>query len=166
MRARAGTSWGCRRCSGSATSSPGPASRSGTTAGTDTRPRAAALIASIRKNALANPVLLGGDVHQNWVGHVKADYADPASAAIGVEFCGTSITARSDGSDRVPAWLAENPHFVFADAERRGYGVVEFTPTQLTTSLRVVDDVTRRDTTIDTLARFTVRAGRPVIERG
>ena len=64
-----------------------------------------------------------------------------------------------------PAWLAENPHFVFADAERRGYGVVELTPTQLTTSLRVVDDVTRRDTTIDTLARFTVRAGRPVIER-
>ena len=26
------------------------------------------VIASIRKNALANPVLLGGDVHQNWVG--------------------------------------------------------------------------------------------------
>ena len=31
--------------------------------------------------------------------------------------------------------------------------------------MRVVSDVTRRDTTIDTLARFTVRAGRPVIER-
>ena len=36
------------------------------------------LIASIAQAAtLANPVLLGGDVHQNWVGHVKADYADP-----------------------------------------------------------------------------------------
>ena len=59
----------------------------------------------------------------------------------------------------------ENPHFVFADAERRGYGVVEFTPKRLTTSLRVVDDVTRRDTAIETLAKFSVEAGRPVLER-
>ena len=59
--------------------------------------------------------------------------------------------------------LAKNPHFVFADAERRGYGVVEFTPKRLTTSLRVVDDVTRRDTRIETLAKFSVEAGRSVI---
>ena len=42
--------------------------------------------------------------------------------------------------------------------------MVEFTPTQLTTTLRVVDDVTHRDTRIETLARFTVQAGRPVVE--
>ena len=30
--------------------------------------------------------------------------------------------------------------------------------------LNVVDDVTRRDTRIQTLARFAVQAGRPVIE--
>ena len=115
--------------------------------------------------SFANPVLLGGDVHQNWVGHVKADYANPASPSIGVEFCGTSITARSDDGGHLTAWLAKNPHFVFADAERRGYGVAEFTPKRLTTSLRVVDDVTKRDTTIETLAKFSVEAGRPAIER-
>ena len=124
----------------------------------------ARMIASMRRHSLANPVLLGGDVHQNWVGHVKADYANPRSVSIGVEFCGTSITARSDPG-QVGNQLAKNPHFVFADAERRGYGVVEFTPKRLTTSLRVVDDVTRRDTTIETLAKFSVEAGRPVIER-
>ena len=48
----------------------------------------------------------------------------------------------------------------------KGYGLVDFTPTQLTTTLRVVDDVTRRDTRIETLARFVVSAGQPVIERG
>lgn len=126
----------------------------------------ARLIASMRKHKLADPVLLGGDVHQNWVGYVKADYADPASPAVGVEFCGTSITARSDGNDRVAAWLANNPHFVFANVERRGYGVIELTPRQLTTSLRVVSDVTQRDASIETLATFSVQAGRPVIERG
>jgi len=54
---------------------------------------------------------------------------------------------------------------VFADAQAKGYGVVEFTPTQLTTTLRVVDDVTRRGTRIETLASFTVQSGRPVIEQ-
>jgi len=122
----------------------------------------ARLIASMRKNALANPVVLGGDMHQNWVGHVKADYADPKSPAIGVEFCGTSITSRSDGG-QVEAQLAKNPHFVFADAERRGYGIVELTPKILSTSLRVVNDVTVRDTSIATLAKFSVEAGRSAI---
>lgn len=123
------------------------------------------LTQSLQKQAVANPVLFGGDVHENWVGHVKADYGRPDSATLGVEFCGTSLTSRSGTNARVPQRLASNPHFVFADAERRGYGVAEFTPGQLTTSLRVVDDVTRRDTTIETLARFAVQAGRPQVER-
>ncbi|MEJ6022912.1 alkaline phosphatase D family protein [Ramlibacter sp. PS4R-6] len=119
---------------------------------------------SLLKNRVANPVLLGGDVHENWVGHLKADYQRPDSAPIGVEFCGTSITSRSGGNAQIAPVLAENPHFVFADAERKGYGVVEFTPSRLTTTLRVVDDVTKRDTRVDTLATFTVEAGRQRVE--
>jgi alkaline phosphatase D len=121
---------------------------------------------ALQGRKVANPVLFGGDVHENWVGHVKADYQRPESESVGVEFCGTSITSRSGSSnDRAAMQLARNPHFVFADAERHGYGVAEFTPSQLTTSLRVVDDVSRRDTRIDTLARFAVQAGRPRVER-
>ena len=120
---------------------------------------------ALRKNAVANPVVLGGDVHENWVGHVKADYGQATSPVVGVEFCGTSITSRSAGNEKTAERLAENPHFVFADAERKGYGVVEFTPRQLTTSLRVVDDVRRPVTALETLASFTVQAGRPVVER-
>ena len=119
----------------------------------------------LRKHAVTNAVVLGGDVHENWVGHVKADYTDPRSAALGVEFCGTSITSRSAGNDRLAERLAQNPHFVFADAQRKGYGVAEFTPQQLNTTLRVVDDVTRKDSKIETLAKFTVLTGRPVVEK-
>lgn len=118
-----------------------------------------------RGHAVPNPVLLGGDVHENWVGHVKADYADASSASVGVEFCGTSITSRSGGNAKTPERLAENPHFVFADAQRKGYGVAEFTPDQLSTTLRVVDDVTSLDAKIETLATFSVQSGRSVIER-
>ncbi|NML84606.1 alkaline phosphatase D family protein [Polaromonas sp.] len=123
------------------------------------------LTGSLQKNGVANPVVLGGDVHENWVGQIKADYSVAGSAAVGVEFCGTSITSHSGGNDKTAERLAENPHFVFADAERKGYGVVDFTPRQLTTTLRVVDDVRRPVTAIETLAAFTVEAGRPVVER-
>jgi alkaline phosphatase D len=121
---------------------------------------------ALQRHRVANPVLLGGDVHENWVGHVKADYARPDSATVGVEFCGTSITSRSGRKGTIPAaLLAENPHFVFADSQRRGYGVCEFTPTHLMTSLRVVDDVRRKDAGIETLARFVVEAGRRQVEQ-
>ena len=96
---------------------------------------------------------------------MKADYADPGSASSGVEFCGTSISSHSGGNAKTAQLLAENPHFVFADAQRQGHGVAEFTPRQLSITLRVVDDVTRQDTKIETLARFVVQAGRPVVER-
>jgi alkaline phosphatase D len=120
---------------------------------------------ALRQHAVANPVILGGDVHENWVGHVKADYADPNSARVGVEFCGTSITSHSGGNAKTSERLARNPHFVFADGVRKGYGVAELTPTRFTTSLRVVDDVTRPETKIETLARFEVQAGRALVQR-
>ena len=120
---------------------------------------------SARKHSVANLVALGGDVHENWVGQIKADYSQPSSAAVGVEFCGTSITSRSGGNGKLAETMAENPHFVFADAERKGYGVVDISPTQLKTTLRVVSDVTRQDASVETLAQFSVRSGRALVER-
>jgi len=119
----------------------------------------------LQKSAATNPVLLGGDVHENWVGHVKADYANRSSKSVGVEFCGTSITSHSGKTDSTAQLLADNPHFVFADSKSRGYGVAEFSAKQLEVRLRVVDDVTRQDTKIDTLAQFVVQAEQPVVER-
>ncbi len=125
----------------------------------------ARLTGALQQHQVANPVLLGGDVHENWVGHVKADYSTPASAALGVEFCGTSISSRAAGNnDKLVARLAENPHFVYAESEHRGYGLTDFTPGQLTTTLRGVSDVTRADSGVRTLARFAVQAGRAVVE--
>lgn len=120
---------------------------------------------AFQKHGVANPVILGGDVHENWVGHVLADYDRPDSPVVGVEFCGTSITSRAGGADRVAQRLAENPHFVFADGWRRGYGLCEFTPDRLTTRLRVVEDVSRIETGIETLAAFEVKPGQARIER-
>jgi alkaline phosphatase D len=126
----------------------------------------ARLTDALQRERVANPVVFGGDVHQNWVGHVKADYRDPASPAVGVEFCGTSISSRAGPAGQLAERLADNPHFVFADAAHRGYGVAAFSPRRLEVSLRGLEDVTRADSGLTTLARFTVQAGRPVLERG
>ena len=122
------------------------------------------LLDALRKHRVANPVLLGGDVHENWVGHVLADYADPASASVGVEFCGTSISSRSSGNAQTAERLSENPHFVYADAERKGYGIADLSPQQMSVSLRVVSDVTARDSNIETLASFAVQSGRARVQ--
>jgi alkaline phosphatase D len=123
------------------------------------------LIETLQQTAARNPVLLGGDVHENWVGHVKADYERPESSSIGVEFCGTSITSRTNSPQNVGVRLEENPHFLYAEAVHRGYGMAEFTPGHLEVTLRGVDDVRRKDSGIGTLARFVVEAGRPVVQR-
>jgi alkaline phosphatase D len=123
------------------------------------------LLAALQHGGVRNAVLLGGDVHENWVGHVKAHYERPDSASVGVEFCGTSISSRPNSPDHTGVRLAENPHFVFADAVHRGYGIADFTRQRLEVSLRGMDDVTRKDSGASTLARFVVEAGRAVVNR-
>ena len=128
-------------------------------------PARARVVEALTSNKIAMPVMIGGDIHANWVGHVKADYQNPESKAVGVEFCGAGITARGGGNEGLLARLARNPHFVFADQERNGYGVLEVTPKQINATLRVVDTVTRSESSIQTLASFTVLAGRPEVLR-
>lgn len=124
------------------------------------------LTQTLAQQRTRNAVCLGGDVHENWVGHILADYARPDSTPVGVEFCGTSISSRSGGNAKLAAHLAENPHFVFADAQRKGYGLADFTPQRLTTTLRVVQDVTQADSGAETLARFVVESGQPKVVPG
>ena len=128
-------------------------------------PARARLVQALQANGVANPVLLGGDVHENWVGHVLADYDRADSANVGVEFCGTSLTSRTGEAARAPERLALNPHYVHGDGSARGYGVADFAPRELRVRLQVVDDAAKQDARVSTQAAFVVAAGRPVVER-
>jgi alkaline phosphatase D len=123
------------------------------------------LTTALQAHQVPNPVVLGGDVHENWVGHVLADYKRADSTVVGVEFCGTSISSHSSQTDSSAEQLARNPHFIFADARHRGYGLATFDGKALEVQLRGLDDVTRTDSTIANLARFSVKAGTARIER-
>lgn len=108
------------------------------------------------QNKVKNLVMFGGDIHENWVGYIKEDYDNPNSQVLGVEFCGTSINTIGAGVKHIASRLSKNPHFIFAEASKKGYGVAEFTPSDLTVTLRVLSNAQIQNSSIETLAKFKV----------
>lgn len=108
-------------------------------------------------------MILGGDVHENWVGYIKEDYSNSLSKVLGVEFCGTSITS-NDGRNTTARQRA-NPHFIYSEGQRRGYCIAEVTDQAMTVHLRAVKDTSNRKTDIETLAIFKVANGSNKLER-
>ncbi|MDR6757610.1 alkaline phosphatase D [Mycoplana sp. BE70] len=124
------------------------------------------LIDDLVETKVQNPVILGGDIHQNWVADVKHDPYDAATPTVAVEFCGTSISSRSGAdADRVPLVVKRNPHCLLMDPAHRGYGLVDVSKPEMTVRLRAVDDVRQEASPVSTLATFTVEAGTPAIRR-
>jgi alkaline phosphatase D len=109
----------------------------------------------------ANPVVLTGDIHSNWVADLKLDFDNPSSPTVGTELVGTSISSGGDGDESTRAdALALNPHFKFY-SNRRGYVRCTLTPSLLTSDYRTLPYVTQPDAPIETRASFVVENGRP-----
>ena len=112
---------------------------------------------------MANPVVITGDVHANYVVDVKADFDDPDSATVATELVGTSFTSGRDGSEQDPTdavQLSENPHIRFIN-RHRGYVRNTVTPTEWTADYRVVDYVSEPGAPIRDRASFVIDAGTP-----
>ncbi|MBL0141573.1 MAG: alkaline phosphatase D family protein [Betaproteobacteria bacterium] len=124
----------------------------------------AQLLDSLAKSGAANPVVLGGDVHANYVANIHARPDEADSPVMAAEFCGTSISALGPDPKRVLAIRDANPHIKYADGSRRGYVMLDIGHDRIETRLRVVDSVKREDAGISTAATFTVAAGRPGLE--
>lgn len=136
------------------------------TDGWDGYPAARArLLGAIARERVRNAVVLGGDVHTNFVADLHARPEDPASPVVATEFCGTSITSQGMGRDTAEGILRANPHIKLADGTRRGYVLLEFAPARVEARLRVVQTVKRNDAGVSTYAAFTVEEGRPGAQR-
>jgi alkaline phosphatase D len=122
------------------------------------------LVGSLMRHQVPNPVMLGGDVHEHWAGHILSDYSKPESRKVGVEFTTTSISSRGGNRADSAALLAKNPHFIHHAPDKRGYGVLQLTPKLLTADLKGLDDVTKPDSGIQSIAQFAVVPGRSALE--
>jgi len=121
------------------------------------------LLNLLHDRRIANPVVLTGDIHSNWVNDLKRDFRDERSATIGTELVVTSISSGGDGRDAPPtlgALLSENP-FVKFHNQQRGYVSCELTPGMLTARYQVVGYVTRPGAPLVTRATFVVEDGHP-----
>ena len=120
----------------------------------------------LQERRVANPVVITGDVHQNWVADVKVDAADPASATVATEFVGTSISSGGDGAEMTTAGqaiLTDNPHVKYFNAQR-GYVRCLVTPERWQSDYRVVPFISRPGAPVKTHASFVVENGRPGVQ--
>jgi alkaline phosphatase D len=123
------------------------------------------LLRSMAGHRVANPVVLGGDVHVAAVTDLKLNFDDARSPAVATEFVCPSITSQSQSDKSVQTWLAENPHLRFVDRSRRGYGLVELTPGRWTTRFRGVSSIADPNASIRDVAAFIVEDGKPGAQR-
>ena len=122
--------------------------------------RARLLGAAVERKA-GNVVVLGGDVHANYVADLKLDFDDAKSPVVATEFCGTSITSEGMAQSRIDAALPFNPHIRYGRADQHGYTRFTLDAKTLQAQLRVVDDVLDPASAIRTAAGFVVEAGTP-----
>jgi len=119
------------------------------------------LVDFLGDSKVANPVVIGGDVHMFYVNDVKRDFDNPASETVASEIVGTSITSQARPQDSVDKVRPDNPHIRFADSRYRGYARMEITQSRIVTDLRAMDSVASRDAACNTLATFVVEDGKP-----
>jgi alkaline phosphatase D len=136
------------------------------TDGWDGYPAARArLLEHIVGSKVANPVVLGGDVHTFVVADLKTDFNDARSPVVATEFVGTSIASQGISQKSIETWRAENPHIHYANSSRRGYTTLELTGKRCVARLRTVNEK-ERASAVSTLAEWTVEDGRPGAQRG
>ena len=125
------------------------------------------LLESMVARKLANPVVIGGDVHMNFVSDLKLDFDDPTSPVVASEFVGTSITSPAGSWQRnLPAILAENPHIKYGRSDHRGYVRASIAGGRFHADLVGVDTVKKPESRTQVLARFVVEDGKPGPQRG
>ncbi|TSA11521.1 MAG: alkaline phosphatase [Betaproteobacteria bacterium] len=123
------------------------------------------LLESMAARKLANPIVIGGDVHMHYVADLKADFDDEKSPVVASEFCGTSITSQGPSQKSVDALLPENPHIKLARSDHRGYVRASVGGGTFSAELIALDTVKRQESKASVLARFVVEDGRPGPQR-
>jgi len=123
------------------------------------------LLASIAARKPANPVLIGGDVHANFVADIRARAGDSSSPILAAEFCGTSISSQGNTVRVTDEIRANNPDIAFAESTMRGYVLLDIRTRRLEAKLRVVETVKQPGAGVSTLASFAVETGRPGLQK-
>lgn len=117
----------------------------------------------IADNTVQGVVALTGDVHDNRAGDLKADFDNPQSRTLGVEFVGTSISSGGDGNTgakRMARMRRANPHLKYFN-NQRGYVRHTVDRNRWQADFRVVDRVSDPDAPVKTAKSMVTDRLRP-----
>jgi alkaline phosphatase D len=126
----------------------------------------ARLLGTIAARGVANPVVLGGDIHSTWFNDLVVDPDDPDAPVVASEFVSTSISSDFPAAFDAPikALLPrDNPRTRYFDGSRRGYLLMDVDRNRWLAQARTVDTIATRTATVTTTASFAVAAGSPGI---
>lgn len=123
------------------------------------------LLDVVAERRVPGVVVLGGDVHANFVADLMADFDDAKSPVIASEFCGTSISSRGLEPARVAAAVPLNPNIRLGRSDQRGCIGFTLTRGRLDATLYAVDDPRDAASGISVSAKFSVAADRPGAEK-
>ena len=121
------------------------------------------LIDSMATSPVKDTLVLGGDVHSFWASDLRRDFTGPGPI-VATEFVGGSITSQGPSADRVKAMLAKNPHLRYGRSGVYGYGLAALAPKGASVDFRSVATIKEATSSISTLARFAVEAGKPGVQ--
>jgi alkaline phosphatase D len=125
------------------------------------------LLDTLVETGAANPLVLGGDVHTFYATELRRDFNSPVSTAnpvVATEFVGTSVTSNSRPQLRTSQYVAMNPHVRYGRSDKRGYMLMEITPSETRTRFMGLDEVRDPKTIQRELAAFRVEDGKPGVE--
>lgn len=123
------------------------------------------LLGVVAERKVPGVVVLGGDVHANYVAELKLDFDDPKAPVIASEFCGTSISSLGLPQARLDGMRGFNPHLLHARSDQRGFVRFTLERERLQADLRVVADANDAASAMSSQGRWFVEAGRPGPQR-
>ena len=118
----------------------------------------AKLLTAMADSKVANPIVVGGDVHATYVSDLRIDPQREDTPVVAREFCGTSISTPSWPQSAADRLVRENPAIRYARSDRRGYLLFDLTPQHLQVTMRALDNARDRNSPIESLIKFDVEA--------
>ena len=119
------------------------------------------LLDFIDTRQIANPIVITGDVHQNWAADLLRDFRDPARRSSAPSSSAPRSRPPATAATRpTPARLTENPWIKFNN-QQRGYVRVSLDQQLCRADYKALPYVKRPGAPISTQKSFVVEAGNP-----
>lgn len=144
---------------------PGPDTRYAMDAWDGYRQARERLLGTLRREAIRNPVVIGGDLHAFYAADLHEAAGTDRGPVVASEFVTGSITSNPPDQRAVDAILAENPHLKFGNSSVHGYSIMTVKADRAEIDLVGISDRKDPAASAEIFQKFAVLDDRPGVNR-